>query len=335
MSIEPGNEADISPPVSQGHISSNPSHVNTARAGRAFLEKHLLLVPAGVTADVNNMASAMFQVSALPGVPGMACQAIRALAFMLEELEESALSAATRDAVTEQMEYMREELRDVTAGIKDSIADEVARQVAAVGIAATSAAAAMGEAASKATADFGVAATKAVSEVTDAAQVRHSSPYRDALMQGAATPSVISTSDSRVEARQAIMARQILLDVPEESPSLRMSAAALKEMFSDALDVVSPTASHFALRVVERQSTRGILCETKSTEAAEWLVKPVNLSAFVAAMGDAMRGAEFCARNFTVVVFNVPVEFDPLDTVQVRRLAEVNGWASEAAIVSL
>lgn len=107
------------------------------------------------------------------------------------------------------------------------------------------------------------------------------------------------------------------------------------EMFLDALDLVCPGPSHSALHVVERQSTRGILCETKSAGAAEWLARPDNLFGFVAAMGDAMRGAEFCARSFTVVVFNMPVEYNPLDVVHVRRLAEVNGWASEAAIVSL
>ena len=74
------------PPVSQSYISADPQHVNSARAGRAFLETRLLFVPEGADADVHNMASAMFQVSALPGMPATARQAVRSLAFMLEEI---------------------------------------------------------------------------------------------------------------------------------------------------------------------------------------------------------------------------------------------------------
>ena len=51
-------------------------------------------------------------------MPATAQQAVRSLAFMLEEMEESASNVSAREAMTEQLEYMREELRDATAGIK-------------------------------------------------------------------------------------------------------------------------------------------------------------------------------------------------------------------------
>ncbi|KJA14238.1 hypothetical protein HYPSUDRAFT_150641 [Hypholoma sublateritium FD-334 SS-4] len=310
------------PPVSQSYILADPQHVNSARAGHAFLETRLLFVPEGADANVHNMASAMFQVSALPGMPATARQAVRSLAFMLEEMEESASNVSAREAMMEQLEYMREELRDATAGIKASVATEFARQMEAIGTAATSTTSAVKNAALKVT-----------------SEVRSDTTYRDALMLGtptASTPSLVSSSvDSCVEARQAIMARQIMFDVPEDSPALRMSAVGLKELYTDAMEVVGPANNSFAFRVVERHSARGILCETLSGEAAAWMVEPDNMKAFIASMGATMRGAAFCPRNYTVIVFHVPVEFEPLDRSHLQRVVEENGIKGMDKIASL
>ena len=131
------------------------------------------------------------------------------------------------------------------------------------------------------------------------------------------------------------MARQIMLDVPEGSPALHMSAANLKKLYTDAMEVVGPEDNSFTFCIVERHSARGILCETLSEEAAVWLVNPDNMKVFIASMGGPMRGAAYCPRNYTVIVFHVPVEFDPLDRSHLQRMVEENGITGMDKIASL
>ena len=64
--------------------------------GRKFLEKYTLLCPPGEPMSNRSLAYCLHQISAMSGVPKQAINAIRASAFLLEELEETAINETIR-----------------------------------------------------------------------------------------------------------------------------------------------------------------------------------------------------------------------------------------------
>ena len=72
--------------------------INDANEGRKFVEKHLLLCPAGEPATHDSLATCLFQVASLAGVNKQAVNAIRAVAFLLGDMEETQINGILKEA---------------------------------------------------------------------------------------------------------------------------------------------------------------------------------------------------------------------------------------------
>jgi hypothetical protein len=72
--------------------------INDAKEGRLFLEKHLLLCPAGEPPTHASMATCLHQVSAMAGVAKPVVNAIRAIAFLLGEMEGTQINDILKEA---------------------------------------------------------------------------------------------------------------------------------------------------------------------------------------------------------------------------------------------
>ena len=95
--------------------------IKNAIEGRKFLEKHSLLCPPGEPATHEALSICLHQVSALPGLQKQAINAIRAVAFLLEELEESAINETIRDAFDSQITEFTSDMKILLEDVNEKM----------------------------------------------------------------------------------------------------------------------------------------------------------------------------------------------------------------------
>ena len=163
---------------------AQPDLVNTARGGCNFTESRFLLVPEGAPVTSANLSAALFQISAIAKVLREVIQAIRSLAWLLDEMEEDTMASTARDAVNAQLEYMNEELRLLTDHFRTTLSAEVDKQM-----------------------EIMVVTTKTLE-----ARISNLAPYGDAILGHTKAP---EGADPRVIAQVGIRSRQFILDFPQ------------------------------------------------------------------------------------------------------------------------
>ena len=70
-------------------ISEEQQDIKDATEGRKYLEKHSLLCLPGEPPSHTSLTTCLYQVSAMAGIQKPILNAIRSIAFLLEELEET------------------------------------------------------------------------------------------------------------------------------------------------------------------------------------------------------------------------------------------------------
>jgi len=88
-------------------IPSVLSDVHSASQGRKFLEKRLLLCPVGEPFTHEALSVSLHQVSMMTRVPRLAADAICALAYLVDELEETTINEVVRDTCNSQLSDMK------------------------------------------------------------------------------------------------------------------------------------------------------------------------------------------------------------------------------------
>ncbi|KAF8815584.1 hypothetical protein BYT27DRAFT_7052349, partial [Phlegmacium glaucopus] len=206
----------------------------SAQTSRSFLEIRLLLVPEGAPATTATLSSALFQISALNKIPREIVQAIRSVAWLLDELEEDAVAATARDAVNSQLSYMNDELKTMTDHFRTTFSQEVEKQIAVM-----------------------AATTKTLK---DKANLPIPTPYRDAILGQHRAP---EGADPRVVARIGIRARQFIMDFPADSAMQQVSQAEMLGLFNRAMVEVAgeEDIEKHKIRAVEKLLNKGFLGE--------------------------------------------------------------------------
>ena len=77
--------------------------IKNSQEGRKFLEKHMLLCPPGEPATNTAISYCLHQISGMARVPKQVVNAVRATAFLLEEIEEMAVNETVRSAFDSQL----------------------------------------------------------------------------------------------------------------------------------------------------------------------------------------------------------------------------------------
>ena len=297
------NGRSPSPMASESHAEYEKDQINNVRDARRFLETRLLMVPDGTAPTPNVMSATLFQISGMAGVPGLARRAMRAAAYLMEEMDTDAIATVTRDAVVEQMTYITEELKSMTEHIKLTITEEIGNQVRAIEEATAAAA----------------AHTKKISD--EAATKQQGMSYKEALGK---QPDHERQADPRIVAREGIKARQFLMDFPADSPVQKMSMVELLEKCKEALKQACGDEEHHELRAAERLANKGILAEFMTDEGAKWLKIEDNADRLFLAMGANGTGAQWKRRMHNVIAYYVPITFTPTDAKHYAELTEVN-----------
>ena len=98
--------------------------INDAIEGRAFLEKHLLLCPPGEPPSHTSLATCLHQVSVMSGVAKPVMNAIRAIAFLLGEMEETQINDILREAFNNQITELTSDMASLIEGAKEKLDEQ-------------------------------------------------------------------------------------------------------------------------------------------------------------------------------------------------------------------
>jgi hypothetical protein len=302
-----------SPSVSSG--------VNSARSGRDYLKSRQMMVPPGVEITPAILATVLFQISEYNGKREVIRDCARAVAYLAEEMESTAMAGITREVLVDQMEYITDELKDMTEHIKTSVQVEVATNMAKT----------MKPLAAEMIKAAVAAALAAVAAVTAARPLPPTptgptptpTPYRDSLNHGLGKQN--ATTDPRIVAREGIKARQFLLDFPPAATIHNKSQTEILRACNEALAGMATEGSvSHKLRSVERMTNKGLLGEFLTDPGAEWFHSANNANIFITALGAIGDGGLLKQRTYNTIAYFVPVEFTPYDQVHLDELAQVN-----------
>ncbi|KAF8813547.1 hypothetical protein BYT27DRAFT_7084352 [Phlegmacium glaucopus] len=274
-------------------IDSQLNLVTDVSVGQSFLESRLLLVPKGHPVTPSLLAATLFQIAALDKIPREAMQAIRAAAYLLEEIEETAIAATAREAVNDQLTYMNDELKTMTDHFSTMLQREMEEQF------------------------------ESLTTVTKDLAAVPSKSFKDALLGGNLTPG--PNIDPRILAREGIKARQFLVDFSIDLGIRDLSQSDLVKKFNEAILEAGGNATVHRIRSVERLANNGILEEFLTDDGAKWLAQSNHADAFIAAFGLLGVGTSIKKRNHPIIAYYVPLHLNTNNPAHFTEIEEVNG----------
>jgi hypothetical protein len=268
--------------------------IKNVQDGRRFLERFSLLCPPGEPTSIESVSICLHQISALAGLPKQAINAIRAAAFLLEELEENSVNETVRSAfdsqITEFTSDMKMLVNDVNTKI-DAHLNDALEQI------------------TKATA--GIKAP----QTTHAPQIASNATptYASALINP--PPHV----NPRLAAREGIKARQFQLIGIRETEYGHYDTQQLKaELNKKARELGLKEGK---IRSVIAQKDGNLIIEVDSDISAKWYANTSNKVNLCVALGD---NVSFRPKLFNVLAFNVPLTIDVSDPKHVDEINEAN-----------
>lgn len=279
--------------------------IHNAEEGRLYLEEEAL-IDTDEHINLDTMAGALVQLSAIEGISTPVGLAVRAVALILAQMK--------MESVCETLLKMVEPKLDSIMGkAADKLAElEVAAETTIVGLRA---------------------ATQGVSDSTDKL-AETSTNYRDALLRhppqpGPPNPPLLPHLPSRLKAREGIKSRQVLVELERELgtgqvPFADESIAALKSRIDRALRDGEPSTEH-KTRAVTRLRNGGILMEMESEGAAGWFADEDVRKRFLEKFHAS---ASIKPRLYHTVIQFVPLTFKTNRAEDLREVEEANGIAA-------
>ncbi|KAF8955964.1 hypothetical protein BDZ97DRAFT_1926033 [Flammula alnicola] len=228
-------------PLQLSVINEELEEIQDTPEARRCLEKLELIVPPGQTMTHDLLSTALHHISAVKGVPKQAKNAIRSVAFLLEEMEVNTLHETVRDSVTSQLNDMCADLRDfitdTTKRIDNHLSDKMKELTEATKTLLDTATATL---------------TNTASSGGTMAPDVHTLNYKQALMHP--PPNI----DPCIVVKEGIRLRQFMLEgVTRESKIGKMNAMEAKKTVNEAL-ATAGAGGHKA-RSALRQNKAGLL----------------------------------------------------------------------------
>jgi hypothetical protein len=273
--------------------------------GRRFLEKRLLLCPAGEPITTTSLATCLHQISEIGGIGKLIGNAVRAAVYLAEEIEENAISEVVRDAVITQINELAEDVRALVDDAKTKI-DEHAQLR-------------KNELAQPPTPST---ITPGRNQETQAPQARRS--YADTLINPP------PHTDPKLAAREGIRARQIMLEGIEQNSTFgKMDGSQLKTKLNRIISEIGWKGK--GIRSAILQKNRGVLIELETDDTFRWINKQENKLPFSVELG---LDIVFRPRSHTIIAFNIPLTIDPENEAHKKEICEAN-HLEEGVITSI
>jgi hypothetical protein len=255
--------------------------------GRKYLEKHSLLCPPGEPPTHESLSTCLHQISVLAGVPKQAVNAIRSVAFLLGELEDTQINTTLREALDSQMTEFTSDFKLLVEDAKEKLDEHV-------------------KVTEKRLANLAAPSLVQSRPVTGT--------YASALFNPPAH------ANPKVAAREGIKARQFMVLGLNESKLSHLDTFHLKAEINKFLPELGlPTGK---VRSVAISRSGGTVIEADSDEVAAWLSNSKNQARLCEKIGPK---AEFRTRSYNVIAFNAPTDINPEEENHRVEICEVNG----------
>jgi hypothetical protein len=276
--------------------------IQNSTEARFYLEKTQLIVPPGQEPTLGLLTTAIHHVLNYK-LPKPATNALRAIALLMNELEETALHQTVRDSVTTQINEMGTDLKDFVTDATRRIDEHIESKMAEISTATKTLVDSVKE-----------TFTALPSAGTNATQVAPQLDYRQALAKP--PPHV----DPRLAAKEGIKLRQFFLEgATRETRIGKMSAAETKKAVNQAIEKAG--GEGLKARSTTRQSKEGLLVEMETDAGAAWMRTDTNARAFCEALGP---GIEIKRRPYNVFAYNVSTAIDPDNGEHLKEISEAN-----------
>ena len=280
--------------------------IKNLHEGRKFLEKHMLLCPPGELATNTAISYCLHQISGMAGVPKQVVNAIRATAFLLEEIEEMAVNETVRSAFDSQLTEFTADMKMLAEDVNTKIDNHL-----------------------KAVLDQIEKTASRIPPQTVTTEA--SKPTRQATTTIPSYASALvkppPNADPKLAAREGIKARQFLLTGISRSRLGQHDTQMLKAELNKVAKELGLTGGK--IRSALRQTGGNILIEVDSDASAIWFADKVNSVEFCSNIGDEVA---FKSRTYNVMAFNAPTNLDTADRGHIEELNEANGLEEHTII---
>lgn len=266
--------------------------INDEIEGRRFLEKHLLLCPVGADSTHVSLAGCLHQISAMANVTKPVTNAIRAVAFLLGEMEDTQINRTLKDSFDSQITELTSDMATLIKDAKDQFQEQ-----------------------------FKINEGK-IAQLIDkvVAQPRINQPVTYAT----ATSNPPPHANPRVAAKEGIKARQFLLEGLTNTKFSHTDTTQLKTEFNIILGTLGLVDGK--IRSVIKIRNGGTLIEMDSDGATTWLTKQENRNGFCSKIGPT---AVFRARIYSLIAFNAPLDIEPENQKHRQEVCEANSLEPE------
>ena len=266
--------------------------INDALEGRKFLEHHLLLCPAGEPPTHISIATCLYQISEMGGVAKPAMNAIRSVAFMLEELEETQINGMVKEAFDSQMTEFTLDMKSLIEDAKDKINNHIKDT----------------EGRLTKVMDNAVLSQPRATQTTYASVLNTPPPH----------------ADPRIAAKEGIKARQFLLEGLASTKFSHTDVFQLKTEFNTILEGLG--LDNGKVRSINKLRNGGALVEMDTDAATIWMSNMENRTSLCSKIGPT---ATFRSRVHNLIAFNVPLGLNPEDQKHRQEVCEANSLENE------
>lgn len=281
-------------------MEGNDQEISDAEKGKIYLEETLTFVPAGATPTLDALSTALFQIAAMQGMGRPAVNAVRAVAYLLKEIELEEVTKAIRSIANTQFGEMASDLKEYTEGLKEKVAEVLEKRT---------------EVLEKKTGELVEVMEKAAQQAGSIGN----STYRDALTRSAS--GAPPDTNPRLAAKESIRQRQALIDLPRDSKLRDCANTVLVGKFSEAMG--KATSQKHKMRSALKLQNGGILVEMVTDDGTAWLASKANAEAFLRELGEPE--ASFKTRSYNVIAYYVPLSLDPSSEKDRKEIEETNG----------
>ena len=217
-------------------LAEEQQDIKDSQDGRKFLEKHLLLCPPGEPATHTSISTCLHQISEMSGVPKQALNAIRSVAYMIEEMEDTQIHESLRVALDAQMTEFTSDMKLLIEDAREKINDNIKT------------------------------AEERLNNITahPASQARNPvNSYASVLVNAPVH------ANPRIGAKEGIKARQYLIEGVKNSKFSHYDNMQLKNELNSILSNIDDSSGK--IRSVNKIRSRGIIIEAENDETANWL----------------------------------------------------------------
>ena len=288
------NTGIIRPNTRRNGPSSLPEELQEIKdslEGRKYLEKHSLLCPAGEPATHTSLATCLHQISQMAGLQRPATNAIRSVAFLLDEMEDLQVNETIKEALDSQMTEFTSDMKILIDDTKEKIEEHIKN------------------------------AGERLANITPPipTSVRLAMETGPAYSYALALINPPAYANPRVAAREGIKARQFLITGIKNSKFSHLDTLQLKAELNKILIDLGLTSGK--IRAITSSHNGGTVIEADNDEAANWFSAEDNQRKLCENIGI---DAEFRTRQYNIIAFNTSLALEPGNAEHRQEICEAN-----------